>query len=55
MNLDEKKMIRFIDSNYNDLFSIPDGGTIFLMYSDGEKAEKTCKYIDPTHYYEGNH
>lgn len=55
MNLDEKKMIRFIDSNYNDLFSIPDGGTIFLMYSDGEKAEKTCKYIDPTHFYVGNH
>ena len=40
-NSDEKKMIRFIDSDYNDLFSIPDGGTIFLTYSDGKKAERT--------------
>lgn len=54
-NSDKKKMIRFIDSNYNDLFSIPDGGTIFLMYSDGEKAEKTCKYLDPTHFEAGSH
>lgn len=54
-NSDEKKMIRFIDSNYNDLFSVPDGGTVFLMYSDGEKAERTCKYIDPTHFYAGSH
>ena len=54
-NSDEKKMIRFIDSNYNALFSIPDGGTIFLMYSDGEKTERTCKYLDPTHFQAGNH
>ena len=54
-NSDEKKMIRFIDSSYNDLFTVPDGGTVFLMYSDGEKAERTCKFIDPTHFYAGNH
>lgn len=54
-NSDEKKMIRFIDSDYNDLFSIPDGGTIFLTYSDGKKAERTCKYLDPTHFEAGNY
>ncbi len=54
-NSDEKKMIRFIDSNYNDLFSVPDGGTVHLTFSNGEKADKSCKYIDPTHFEAANH
>lgn len=49
-NSNEKKQIRFIDSNYNTLFTIPDGGKIYLTYSDGEQAERICKYIDPTHF-----
>lgn len=53
-NSDEKR-IRFIDSSYNELFSVPDGGKIYLTYSDGEKVERTCKFIDPTHFDDGRH
>ncbi len=48
------KEIRFIDSRYNTLFTIPDGGKITITYSDGEKAERECKYIDDYHAYIGN-
>ncbi len=41
--------IRFIDSNYRDLFRIPDGGAIFIQYPDGEKKRETCRYIDADH------
>ena len=51
----DEKLIRFIDSNYNDLYIVPDGGTIYLTYADGENAERTCKYIDPTHFDDGHH
>lgn len=44
-----KKGIRFIDSHYNELFHIPDGGKIQLIYPDGEKQERTCHYIDEYH------
>ena len=53
-NFDEKR-VRFIDSNYNELFSVMDGGTVYLTYADGEKAERTCKYLDPTHFDDGHH
>ncbi len=48
------KEIRFIDSRYNTLFTIPDGGKITITYSNGEKAERECKYIDAYHAYIGN-
>ena len=41
--------IRFIDSSYNDLFHIPDGGKIRITYPDGDRREETCRYIDPYH------
>lgn len=42
--------IRFIDSRYNDKFRLEDGGKIALtMGYDGEKAERVCRFIDPTH------
>ena len=41
--------IRFIDSHYNELFRIPDGGKIRITYPDGERREETCRYIDPYH------
>jgi len=41
--------IRFIDSNYNNLFKVPDGGRIKITYQDGEVAEKTARYIDEYH------
>ena len=50
-----EKQIRFIDSDYNNLFILPDGGTVYLTYADGEKAEKKCEYIDQTHFYMGGH
>lgn len=47
--LKAEKGIRFIDSGYNDRFTIPDGGKIRINFSDGTSEEKTCRYIDDTH------
>ena len=44
-----EKGIRFIDSNYNDLFKIPDGGKIKITYPDGDTKTEVCRYIDPYH------
>lgn len=41
--------IRFINPNYKELFRIPDGDRVRLLYSDGEKADRTCRYIDDYH------
>lgn len=43
------KGIRFIDSNYNEKFRIPDGGKILMHYCDGASKEMTCRYIDDYH------
>jgi len=48
------KEIRFIDSHYNDLFQLPDGGNIQLTHQDGETMIRPCKYIDETHTQVGN-
>lgn len=54
MNMKEK-MIRFIDSHYNELFSIPDGGKIIITRPDmGETFIRDCKYLDETHTDIGN-
>ena len=45
----DKKMIRFIDSRYKDLFSIPDGGNVALTLFDGETIIRPCQYIDECH------
>jgi hypothetical protein len=45
----DKKMIRFIDSNYKDLFSIPDGGNVALTLFDGETIIRPCQYMDECH------
>ena len=44
-----KKGIRFIDSSYNELFRIPDGGKIKIHYSWNEDQVCTCRYIDDYH------
>ena len=45
-----KEGIRFIDSSYNNKFRIADGDKIALtMGYDGEKLEKTCRFIDEVH------
>ena len=50
----DKKEIRFIDSRYNELFRIPDGGKIEITYENGETHTRECKYIDDYHTKIGN-
>lgn len=52
--MEEDKKIRFIDSQYQTLFYIPDGANIALTYSDGETAVRPCKFIDDYHTQIGN-
>lgn len=44
-----RKEIRFIDSNYRELFRIPDGKSIVITYPDGKKLEKECTFLDEYH------
>lgn len=41
--------IRFIDSQYRDLFHLEDGGRIRIHYSSGAYRDRVCRYVDPTH------
>ena len=41
----EGKDIRFIDSHYNDLFRIPDGGHIQIDYGN-ETEVNPCTFIE---------
>lgn len=41
--------IRFIDSQYNELFRIPDGKQIIVTDAVGEKHDFVCRYIDNYH------
>ncbi|MBR5949582.1 MAG: hypothetical protein IKZ82_13205, partial [Clostridia bacterium] len=49
-----RRGIRFIDSSYNELFRIPDGGKVKLNYQDGKAATRTARYIDDYHAEIGN-
>ena len=42
--------IRFIDPSYNVKIKLPDGGRIRVTYSNGEKRDFTCRYIDDYHF-----
>lgn len=44
-----EKGIRFITSNYTELFRIPDGGKIRILREDGTHIDKVCRYIDDYH------
>lgn len=46
--------IRFIDSNYNDLFRISDGEKIVIKDANGKEITRTCRYIDDYHTEIGN-
>ena len=47
--MDEKNQeIRFIDSRYNDLFWLPNGGFIQVDYPD-ETVIKQCVFVNPYH------
>ncbi len=41
--------IRFIDPHYTEKFRIPDGDTVRITTSDGEKIDRICRYIDDCH------
>lgn len=49
MSNTDTKNIRSIDSHYNTLFFVPDGGNVVLTYSDGEKLIRLCEYLDDYH------
>lgn len=42
-------MIRFIDPEYNTLFSIPDGSSIVMIWMNGNKKLRQCSYVDDLH------
>ena len=44
-----QKGIRFIDSKYNDLFRISDGGCITIEYPGEKPVERYCRFIDNYH------
>lgn len=46
--------IRFIDTDYNELFRIPDGGAIEITCYDDDTFTEQCRYIDETHVEVGN-
>lgn len=41
--------IRFITSGRRELFHIPDGDAIRIRFSNGNHADRQCRYIDDTH------
>ncbi len=41
--------MRFIDSAYNTLFVVPDGGNVVIRGPDGTISKLSCRYIDDYH------
>ena len=48
------RKIRFIDSGYNTLFHVPDGGSIFFTTFDDQRKLLPRRYIDDYHAVIGN-
>ena len=48
-NPNGKRDIRFIDSSYNTLFYVPDGGSVRITRANGTVSVRTCLYIDDYH------
>lgn len=46
--------ICFINSDYKELFRLPDGENIIITPDNGEKLDRSCRYIDETHLEVGN-
>lgn len=46
--MDNKEM-RFIDSDYNELFRMKDGESITIIFKDGSMSDRKCTYIDDYH------
>lgn len=45
----DNRMIRFIDSEYNTLFTVKDGERIVLTNLDDQTEILACTYIDDCH------
>jgi hypothetical protein len=48
-----EKMIRFLDGGHTEIFRVPDGGKIRIVYPPGdgrETAVRACEYIDEHHF-----
>lgn len=43
------RLIRFIDSDYNTLFHVPDGESIILTTFGDDRRTLSCRYIDDCH------
>lgn len=50
----EGKNIRFINSDYKELFRIPDGGYITITLNNGEQLVRKCKFHGECHVDVGN-
>ncbi len=46
---DARRGIRFINPHYQELFRIPDGDQVRIIKPDGEKLDRTARYIDDYH------
>lgn len=51
----EDKHIRFINSSYHNLFTVPDGGTVVIKHPIDGLLYRPCKYVDETHAQIGNY
>ena len=46
----QPKEIRFINSGYDLLFKIPDGGYVEIKFGDGRIKAYQCRFLDPYHF-----
>lgn len=46
---DKRACIRFCNSRNQELFCIPDGGSIVLVSGDGDMYVSLCRYLDENH------
>ena len=47
--MSQEKTIRFIDTNYRTLFTLPDGGNLRMTFPDGRSKVSRCRYVDEYH------
>ena len=46
---EQEQNIRFVDSSYQELFTIKDNESIVITRADGEEKIFQCRYIDDYH------
>ncbi|MEG1513369.1 MAG: hypothetical protein RSD95_00630 [Clostridia bacterium] len=51
----DERIIRFIDSQYNELFYLRDGENVRITREDGEILIRACKFVDECHTQVGNY